>query len=120
MVYTKLLSKGFYFESNLVWRRFIAAFTAIENYENWKEGSLYNVVLQVAGSALIAQIGNGESLNAALGVAASQLAAGDFRTLTDLNVSKMDPGFRRGDEGRRGLLSSSFRRKGAPFRRGDG
>jgi|GEM_PF-1471166 len=50
----------------------------IADYEKWSEGGLYKVVLQAAGSALVAQIGNGEGLNAALGAAASQLAAGQI------------------------------------------
>jgi hypothetical protein len=44
--------------------------------ERWAEGGLYKTILQAAGSALVAQVGNGNGLNAALGAAASQLAAG--------------------------------------------
>lgn len=37
-------------------------------------------LLQAAGAALIAELGNGEGLNAALGAAASQLAAGEINS----------------------------------------
>jgi hypothetical protein len=56
VVYTKLLSKGFYFESNLVWRRFIAARKYKKNQgfpvfqKLWREHSIpieCNLVLNV-------------------------------------------------------------------------
>jgi hypothetical protein len=43
---------------------------------NWDEGGAYKTLLQAAGAALVAQLGNGEGLSAALGTAAGQLTAG--------------------------------------------
>ncbi len=42
----------------------------------WNEGGIYKVILQGAGAALVAELGNGQGLDAALGAMASQLAAG--------------------------------------------
>ena len=67
------------------------------DYESWSEGGLNKTLLQAAGAALVAQIGNGEGLNAALGAAASQLAAGQVREFAASVTQGLsdDPGTRR-------------------------
>lgn len=43
--------------------------------DGWREGGAYKILLQGAAAALIAELGNGEAFNAALGAMASQLAS---------------------------------------------
>jgi hypothetical protein len=47
--------------------------------EKWAEGGAYKILLQTVGSALVAEIGNGEGLNASLGAVANQLATGKIQ-----------------------------------------
>ena len=46
--------------------------------KEWGEGGAYKTILQGVGAALVAQLGNGEGLNAALGAISSQLATDSF------------------------------------------
>ena len=60
----------------------------------WNEGGIYKVILQGAGAALVAELGNGQGLDGALGAMASQLAAGkleDFaKEIADYLASDSD------------------------------
>ncbi len=44
--------------------------------KEWGEGGIYKAILQGAGAALVAQLGNGQGVQAALGAISSQLASG--------------------------------------------